>query len=102
MERGRGRVAPFNPVCQAGRLSGNPLAMAAGRAQLDLLAAPGTYQRLEALSAGPAGRFFHAMLERGIYLPPAQFEAVFVLLAHTGADIDLTVEAATEAFATTQ
>jgi glutamate-1-semialdehyde 2,1-aminomutase len=43
------------------------------------------------------GRFFHAMLERGVYLPPAQFEAAFVSLAHTEADIDLTVEAAQSA-----
>jgi glutamate-1-semialdehyde 2,1-aminomutase len=42
------------------------------------------------------------MLQRGIYLPPAQFEAAFVSLAHTGADINQTVEAAAEAFAATQ
>jgi glutamate-1-semialdehyde 2,1-aminomutase len=45
------------------------------------------------------GRFFHAMLERGVYLPPAQFEAAFVSLAHTEADIDATGAAAAEAFA---
>ena len=44
------------------------------------------------------GRFFHAMLERGVYLPPAQFEAAFVSLAHGDAEIDLTVRAASEAF----
>ena len=44
------------------------------------------------------GRFFHAMLERGVYLPPAQFEAAFVSLAHGEAEIDLTVAAAGEAF----
>jgi glutamate-1-semialdehyde 2,1-aminomutase len=43
-------------------------------------------------------RFFHAMLERGVYLPPAQFEAAFVSLAHGEAEIDLTVRAAAEAF----
>ena len=125
---------------QAGTLSGNPLAMAAGAAQLDLLQSADTYARLEALSArlheglaravkqtgttacinrvgsmitlffcaGPVvdyatakasdtalfGRFFHAMLERGVYLPPAQFEAAFVSLAHTEDDIDETVRAA--------
>jgi len=137
-------VAPEGPVYQAGTLSGNPLAMAAGAVLLDLLAQKGTYDTLEARSArleeglrrgardagttvtinrvgsmitvffcaGPVtdyatakasdtrrfGRFFHAMLERGIYLPPAQFEAAFVSLAHGEPEIDLTVTAATEAF----
>jgi glutamate-1-semialdehyde 2,1-aminomutase len=137
-------VAPEGPVYQAGTLSGNPLAMAAGATLLDLLARPGTYDTLEARSArleeglrrgardagatvsinrvgsmitvffcaGPVtdyatakasdtkrfGRFFHAMLERGVYLPPAQFEAAFVSLAHGEAEIDLTVAAAGEAF----
>jgi glutamate-1-semialdehyde 2,1-aminomutase len=137
-------VAPAGPVYQAGTLSGNPLAMAAGAAALDLLAEPGTYERLETLSArleaglrkaaaragatvtinrvgsmitvffcpGPVvdyatakasdtrlfGRFFHEMLKRGVYLPPAQFEAAFVSLAHTEADIDEAAAAATEAF----
>src|SRR6185369_10046911 len=45
------------------------------------------------------GRFFHAMLERGIYLPPSQFEAAFISLAHTEADIDATVRAADAALA---
>ena len=137
-------VAPDGPVYQAGTLSGNPLAMAAGAALLDLLAQPGTYETLEArgarleeglrrggqgrgrpvtvnrvgsmitvfFCAGPVtdyatakasdtkrfGRFFHAMLERGVYLPPAQFEAAFVSLAHGEAEIDATVAAAGEAF----
>jgi len=137
-------VAPEGPVYQAGTLSGNPLAMAAGAALLDLLAQPGTYDTLEARSArleeglrqaardagatatvnrvgsmvtvffcpGPVtdyasaktsdtkrfSRFFHAMLERGVYLPPAQFEAAFVSLAHGEAEIDATVAAAAEAF----
>ena len=43
------------------------------------------------------GRFFHAMLERGIYLPPAQFEAAFISLAHTEEDIDNTIAATREA-----
>ncbi len=137
-------VAPEGPVYQAGTLSGNPLAMAAGARLLDLLSRPGTYEALEARSArleaglrraaqeagqtatinrvgsmitvffcaGPVtdyataktsdtkhfGRFFHAMLERGVYLPPAQFEAAFVSLAHGDAEIDSTVAAAGEAF----
>ena len=136
-------VAPEGPVYQAGTLSGNPLAMAAGAALLDLLAQPGTYDTLEARSArleeglrraardagatvsinrggsmitvffcaAPVvdyatakasdtrrfGRFFHAMLERGVYLPPAQFVAAVVSLAHGDRLIDLTIDAATEA-----
>ena len=43
------------------------------------------------------GRFFHGMLERGVYLPPAQFEAAFMSLAHTERDLDQTVAAAAEA-----
>jgi glutamate-1-semialdehyde 2,1-aminomutase len=43
--------------------------------------------------------FFHAMIERGIYLPPSQFEALFVSTAHSEADIERTVEAARESFA---
>ncbi len=133
-------VAPLGPVYQAGTLSGNPLAMAAGCAALDALQRPGTYERLEALTTrlqvglsraaqaaeaqvtvnrvgsmltaffcrGPVtdftsaktsdtalfGRFFHGMLERGVYLPPAQFEAAFVSLAHSESDLDATVDAA--------
>ena len=136
------QVSPVGPVYQAGTLSGNPLAMAAGLATLAALARPGTYEALEAASArleaglteavaraGAAarvqrvgsmlslffsagavtdyasamrcdtarfGRFFHGMLERGVYLPPAQFEAWFVSLAHTAEDIDRTVAAAEE------
>jgi glutamate-1-semialdehyde 2,1-aminomutase len=45
------------------------------------------------------GRFFHAMLERGVYLPPSQFEAIFVSAVHTPADIERTIEAARESFA---
>jgi glutamate-1-semialdehyde 2,1-aminomutase len=139
------RVAPLGPVYQAGTLSGNPLAMVAGRVTLDHLQAPGTYERLEALTTrlhvglsraveragtmatlnrvgsmltlffcrGPVtdyasakasdsarfGRFFHEMLKRGVYLPPAQFEAAFVSLAHSEADMDLTVQAAQDALA---
>ncbi|MGI9146723.1 MAG: glutamate-1-semialdehyde 2,1-aminomutase [Chloroflexota bacterium] len=138
------RVSPLGPVYQAGTLSGNPLAMAAGVASLRLLAEPGVYAHLEALSARLVGglskaaqragvaysanrvgsmftgffcaerpvdyasakqadtrryaRFFHAMLQRGVYLAPSQFEAGFVSLAHTDADIDATLEAALAAF----
>ncbi len=137
-------IAPLGPVYQAGTLSGNPLAMAAGAATLRLLAEPGVYARLEALSArlaeglaaaaaaagvpytanrvgsmltgffcpGPVtdyasakradtrkyAAFFQAMLERGVYLAPSQFEAGFVSLAHTEADIEATLTAAHEAF----
>jgi len=137
-------VAPSGPVYQAGTLSGNPLAMAAGCVTLDLLQRSGTYMRLEMLAArlhagllgardeadvkvtinrvgsmitlfftpGPVhdyasaktsdtalfARFFHELLERGIYFPPAQFEAAFVSLAHTESDIDATVRAAGEIF----
>jgi glutamate-1-semialdehyde 2,1-aminomutase len=137
------RVAPAGPIYQAGTLSGNPLAMAAGLATLRALeAAPGIYGRLERLGAalekgiGEAvhgkgypcrfarvgsmwtlfftpdpvtdwpsaarcdtarfGRFFHAMLERGVYLAPAQFEANFLSAAHTKADVEKTIEACVE------
>jgi len=137
-------VAPDGPVYQAGTLSGNPLAMAAGRVAIDLLDRPGTYEALETASArlagglasaardagvtatvnrvgsmvtvffcpGPVvdfasarssdttlfGRFFHAMLKRGVALPPAQFEAAFVSLAHGSEEIDTTLRAASESF----
>jgi glutamate-1-semialdehyde 2,1-aminomutase len=133
-------VAPDGPVYQAGTLSGNPLAMAAGIAALKALKLPGIYETLEARSlrlaeglaraadqAGiPAvfnrvgsmlGMFFtdrpvrdfaaaktsdldrfavyyRRMLAEGIYLAPSQFEASFVSLAHSEADIDQTVAAA--------
>jgi glutamate-1-semialdehyde 2,1-aminomutase len=133
------RVAPLGPVYQAGTLSGNPLAMSAGIATLDLLAAPGFYDSLDARakrlgdgitaalreSSAPAtaarvgslltlffsgervcdyagakkcdtGRFasfFRAMLERGVFLAPSQFEALFVSAAHSDADIDRTITA---------
>jgi len=133
------QVAPSGAVYQAGTLSGNPLAMAAGLATLKLLE-EAVYQRLEELAQRletglrealeslrvPAqlhrvgsmwtlffneqpvtdyasasksdtarfGRFFHAMLQRGIYLPPSQFESAFISTAHTAADIDETIKAA--------
>jgi glutamate-1-semialdehyde 2,1-aminomutase len=136
-------VAPSGPVYQAGTLSGNPLAMVAGAAQLELLREPGVYDQLErrtadlvagigeaARAAGVAlfatrvgsmfcafftgdpvtdeasakrsdtqafARYFRAMLDRGIYLAPSQFEAGFVSLAHSDEDIARTVQAAHEA-----
>jgi glutamate-1-semialdehyde 2,1-aminomutase len=137
------QIAPLGPVYQAGTLSGNPLAMAAGIATLQLLTESGVYAHLEKLSArladglasvsrdaaiptvinrvgsmltcffapGPISdyasakradtrryaAFFQAMLDRGVYLAPSQFEAAFVSLAHTEADIDQTIEAAAAA-----
>jgi glutamate-1-semialdehyde 2,1-aminomutase len=131
-------LAPNGPVYQAGTLSGNPLAMAAGVATLEKLFRAGTYAKLEKLSAalcdGMKGivnarhvrigslfcmfftnddvvdyasakasdtkryaRWFHAMLERGVYFAPSQFEVGFMSLAHTEADIDATLRAAAEA-----
>jgi glutamate-1-semialdehyde 2,1-aminomutase len=133
------RVAPLGPVYQAGTLSGNPLAMSAGIASLDLLAAPGFYELLDARAkrlgdgiaavlretAAPAtavrvgslltlffsrepvtdyaaakkcdtqrfAEFFRGMLDRGVFLAPSQFEALFVSAAHTDADIDRTLAA---------
>jgi glutamate-1-semialdehyde 2,1-aminomutase len=136
------RVAPAGDVYQAGTLSGNPLATAAGLATLRQLDAA-AYERLgqltERLHAGLAGlaadrplsvvsvpglltlffsaepvtdfatasacdleahaRFCRAMLERGVYPPPSQFEAWFVSLAHDEAAIDRTLEAAAESLA---
>ena len=131
-------VAPVGPVYQAGTLSGNPLAVAAGLAMLrHLKRHPEIYDQLETraaalCAAAPAGvtvnrvgsmftffftagqvtdyesakrsdtarfgRFFRAMLERGVYLAPSQFEAAFVSAAHTEDDIRWTVAAAREAF----
>lgn len=140
-------VAPLGPVYQAGTLSGNPLAMAAGYATLSYLNEHhDVYSKLEKLAAevvagvasaakdagvvmchnrvgsmftwffapGPVtdwtsaaqsdtkafGRFFRAMLENGIYLPPSQFEAAFMSAAHTERDVQQTIAAAKQAFAT--
>src|SRR5690349_14223608 len=132
------KVAPSGPIYQAGTLSGNPLAVAAGIAMLrHLKAHPEIYDRLEANAAklcaaappgitanrvgsmftfffnnGPVtdwesaklsdtarfGRFFRAMLDRGIYIAPSQYEAAFVSAAHTDEDISKTVAAARDAF----
>jgi glutamate-1-semialdehyde 2,1-aminomutase len=56
------------------------------------------YASAKTSDTGLYARFFHAMLEQGVYLPPAQFEAAFVSLAHTVSDVDATVSAAREAF----
>ena len=140
------RLAPLGPVYQAGTLSGNPLAMAAGWAALETLEATDAWSRLEALGselergmvavAKAAGipvqfqrigsmfcgyftdrpvwnladalqsdrnrfaRFFHGMLDRGVYLAPSPFEAGFLSTAHTSADIEATIRAAEAVFAT--
>ncbi len=139
-------VAPLGPVYQAGTLSGNPLAMAAGIETLRVVKEEGLPEALEArgkqleegmadaareagvpaygvrlgsmfctfFQEGPVrnfedakrsdtdryGKFFHAMLERGVSLAPSQFEVGFLSSAHTEADIEATVRAAREAFAT--
>jgi len=139
-------IAPLGPVYQAGTLSGNPVAMAAGLKTLELISEPGFFEALSAkterlitglVEAGRAAgvpvtenhlggmfglfftdadqvtdfagatacdqeafkAFFHAMLDRGIYLAPSAFEAGFVSAAHTEADLDQTLEAARQAFA---
>ncbi len=139
-------LAPLGPVYQAGTLSGNPVAMAAGLATLQALREPGFHDALDAkaqrlteglsMAARECGigfttnqvggmfglffteqtrisrfsevmacdkerfqRFFHAMLDRGIYLAPSAFEAGFVSIAHSDEDIDATIKAAREAFA---
>ncbi|PYV11842.1 MAG: glutamate-1-semialdehyde-2,1-aminomutase [Acidobacteria bacterium] len=137
-------VAPDGPVYQAGTLSGNPLAVAAGIAVLRALARKGVYGKLERLAAelveelrgaaeragaavrinrvgsmftcffapGPVrdfqsarrsdaakyARFFHALLEGGVYFPPSQFEACFVSLAHSRRDLEVTASVACAAF----
>jgi glutamate-1-semialdehyde 2,1-aminomutase len=138
-------IAPVGPVYQAGTLSGNPLAMAAGMAMLEHLREhPEIYSQLESRSAkladgivavarqhgvtlsmnrvgsmltwffqsGPVtdwdsaaksdtqafAAFYRAMLERGIYLPPSQYEALFVSAAHSDGDVHRTMEAAAHAF----
>src|SRR3954463_3824612 len=134
------KVAPAGPIYQAGTLSGNPLAVAAGLAMLrHLKTHPEIYSELERRAAQlcahvPAGVtvnrvgamftffftdqpvtdwesakrsdtarfgcFFRAMLDRGIYLAPSQFEAAFLSAAHTDQDIQRTISAAREAFPT--
>ncbi|KGD83352.1 glutamate-1-semialdehyde 2,1-aminomutase [Pantoea sp. PNA 14-12] len=139
-------LAPTGPVYQAGTLSGNPVAMAAGYACLTQIAQPGMHDRLNRLTeqlaqglveaarqenipvvvnqvGGMFGlfftdadsvtcyqdvtqcdverfkRFFHLMLEEGVYFAPSAFEAGFMSLAHTDEDIQHTIEAARRCFA---
>ncbi|HUG66805.1 MAG TPA: glutamate-1-semialdehyde 2,1-aminomutase [Pirellulaceae bacterium] len=138
-------VLPAGKVFQAGTLSGNPIATAAGIATLTTLRDEDPYPRLEKLSARLAdgllraaasidvphsltrvgsmltlffngqsvtnwdsasksdtakfGKFFWGLIDRGVYLPCSQYEAMFVSAAHTEADIDNTVEAAKAVFA---
>jgi glutamate-1-semialdehyde 2,1-aminomutase len=140
------RLAPLGPVYQAGTLSGNPVAMAAGLATLDGISRPGFHARLAEATArladglGAAARaagiavavnrvcgmfslfftdsrsvtnyrqvmasdaarfrrFFHGMLEAGVYLAPSPYEAGFVSAAHGDAEIEATLEAAARVFA---
>lgn len=138
------QIAPAGPIYQAGTLSGNPVAMAAGLAMLELVQAPGFHARLSAATASlcagleaaaaQAGiavttnqvgamfglfftdqkvetyaqatacdtaafnRFFHAMLERGVFLAPSAYEAGFTSSAHDETVIATTLEAARAAF----
>jgi glutamate-1-semialdehyde 2,1-aminomutase len=112
-------LAPLGPVYQAGTLSGNPLATAAGLAVLPRLRDPEVYDELERrgarLEAGLApygrvarvgamatlfaedteryGELFRHLLDRGIYVAPSQYEAMFLSLAHGDDEIDRTIEA---------
>jgi len=135
-------LAPVGPVYQAGTLSGNPVAVAAGIAQLDLLTddvyvelerltarlcdglevafsdagldatvvregtlagfsfldhAPRDYADIQAADHGRYSAFFHAMLDRGIYLAPSGYEVLFTSTAHSDATIDRILAAASEA-----
>ncbi|MCX7086963.1 MAG: glutamate-1-semialdehyde 2,1-aminomutase [Methylococcales bacterium] len=141
------QLAPLGAIYQAGTLSGNPVAMAAGLKTLELIAQPGFYSDLSQKTAllvnglqqraGEAGiklstnqvggmfglffsedatisrfsqvmqcdqarfkRFFHGMLEQGVYLAPSAFEAGFVSAAHTDADIAQTLACASNVFKT--
>lgn len=140
------QIAPLGPVYQAGTLSGNPVAMAAGLATLELISAPGfldpVVARTEQLTQGLVDRaaqagiamtsnqvgtmwglffteqqtitnyqqvmdcdtqrfakFFHGMLDEGVYLAPASYEAGFMSAAHTEEDIQYTLSAAERVFA---
>ncbi|WP_353086727.1 glutamate-1-semialdehyde 2,1-aminomutase [Stenotrophomonas sp.] len=138
------QISPAGPIYQAGTLSGNPVAMAAGLAMLELVQEPGFHDRLSAsaarlcagleTAAADAGvavtttqvgamfglfftdqkvetyaqatacdiaafnTFFHAMLERGVFLAPSAYEAGFLSSAHDDSIIDATLDAAREAF----
>jgi len=139
-------IAPLGPVYQAGTLSGNPLAMAAGLTTLNLISRPGfhdeltaytstmldglqqradaaqvpfvttqaggmfglyfsgaddivTFQDVMASDAERFKRFFHLMLDGGVYLAPSAFEAGFTSIAHGEAELKITLDAAERAFA---
>jgi glutamate-1-semialdehyde 2,1-aminomutase len=135
------KIAPLGPVYQAGTLSGNPVAVAAGLATLKLVSEKSFCERVEAttrklveglvrlggkgFSAQSIGsmfgvyfrdappksfaevmqcdrerfnRFFHEMLERGVYLAPSAYEAGFVSIAHGDTEIEATLAAARESF----
>lgn len=143
------RLAPLGDTYQAGTLSGNPVAMAAGLATLDILTKESGWERLEQIGAQversllpvlsnapfpthfvragslfwmsfhePAAprtaasmgakalerysTLFHAMLDRGVYLPPSAYEACFLSLAHTSADVEQLTRALRESLATMQ
>ncbi|MCW9053102.1 MAG: glutamate-1-semialdehyde 2,1-aminomutase [Motiliproteus sp.] len=141
------QIAPLGPVYQAGTLSGNPVAMAAGLAMLAEISKPGfydplfekttrlvdglqaiadkagipfttnhvgtmfggffteekqvsNYQQVMACNNDRFNKFFHGMLDAGIYLAPASYEAAFMSAAHTDEDIQFTLDAAEKVFAT--
>jgi len=140
------QIAPLGPVYQAGTLSGNPVAMAAGLKTLELITQPGfyegvfkktdqliaglkeaaarhnipfttnhvgsmfgfffteekqitNYQQVMACDTERFNKFFHGMLEAGIYLAPASYEAGFMSSAHSQADLEYTISAADKVFA---
>ena len=140
------KIAPLGPVYQAGTLSGNPVAMAAGLATLDIISQPGfyeplfakteklvqgllaaaknigipmtsnhvgsmwglffteektitNYQQVMACDTQRFNRFFHGMLDEGVYLAPASYEAAFMSSAHSDADLAATVLSAKTVFA---
>ena len=141
------QLAPSGPVYQAGTLSGNPAAMAAGLAMIEAISQPGfydqpfartqqlidglherasaaniplssnhvgtmfgvfftdepkitNYQQVMACDTERFNRFFHGMLDGGVYLAPASYEAGFLSAAHTEADIQQTLDVAEQVFAT--
>ena len=141
------QIAPLGPVYQAGTLSGNPVAMAAGLATLELMARPGfhddlfakttclieglqaradaagiplttnhvgsmfgvffteektvsNYQQVMACDTQRFAKFFHGMLDEGVYLAPASYEAGFLSTAHSDDDLEFTLDGAERVFKT--
>jgi glutamate-1-semialdehyde 2,1-aminomutase len=141
------KIAPLGPVYQAGTLSGNPVAMAAGLATLDIISQTGfyeplfakteklvrglreaaqqagipmtsnhvgsmwgvffteektitNYQQVMACNTARFNRFFHGMLQEGVYLAPASYEAAFMSSVHSDEDIAATIAAAKNVFST--